>query len=225
MESHPGALDLARTISRQVSAVRRVFEDEGFLEVFVPHLTRNRAIPFRSTFQVSAPELNFVGALRVGAAYFLAEMISQLKRAYTISTSFRADVTPGSKLAEFQMVEAWSDGNFNDARQLAESLLRRQIRAVVAEPALARSGRARQLESIKFPLRSVTYAEAMERTGLKAGQRTTSTVAKQIVEAFGSEPMFVTHLPEDVDTGFIDIRQDSLGTIWDSCSLRHSLEM
>src|SRR4051794_35738649 len=102
---------LAQTISLQLSELRRHFEDEGFLEIVVPHLTRNSSVPYRSTFQVSAPELNFSGALRVSANLFLAETSTELKRAYTVGPSFRASVapasTPGSQLAEFQLVEAW----------------------------------------------------------------------------------------------------------------------
>jgi aspartyl/asparaginyl-tRNA synthetase len=199
---------LATIINYQASAVRQLFREQDFLEIFPPHLTTVQQVPFRSLFQVTSPESNFVGSLRVGAAYFLAHTISRLHRAYTLNTSFRADAAPGTGLVEFHMLEAWSEGNFVDAQQLAEDLLSAQIRAVLAKSAALPSERARQLRAIKFPLRSVPYEEAMREAGLEIGLRTTPDVAKKIVEALGSEPIFVTDFPEDVDHSFTDVRLD-----------------
>jgi aspartyl/asparaginyl-tRNA synthetase len=201
----PAVIDvgLADTISRQASATRRFLESERFYELFVPHLTRNQNLPFRSTFQVSAPELDFTGALRVGAALFLAETISELKRAYTLSTSFRADPIPGHKLVEFQLLEAWGEGGGDDARQLVEGLLRRQIGALLDSPTSLPLERARQLEAIEFPLQSVTYEEARRRAGLEAGQRP----GNETVEVFGSKPIFITDIPENLDRSLVDVRQ------------------
>jgi aspartyl/asparaginyl-tRNA synthetase len=201
---------LARIVSYQASAVRRFFEEQDFLEIFVPHLTTAQTTPFRTTFQVSSPETNFVGALRVSAGYYLAQTISQLHRTYTLSTSFRADPAPGEKLAEFQLLQAWSEGGLADAQQLAEDLLSAQIKAVLRKSATLPSERARQLRAIAFPLRSVTYEEAIRQTGLESDLRLTPDVAKKIVETLGSQPIFVTHLPENVDHSFTDIRMDRM---------------
>lgn len=199
---------LARTISRQVAEIRRLFEEQRFVEIFVPHLTRNYATPFRSTFTVTAPESNFVGALRVSSGIFLANSVSELKRVYTISTSFRSAPTAGSKLVEFQLVEAWSAGNLDDVRRLVEDLLRRQVNALLSGPNSISAERRRELESIELPLRSVTYDEAVGRARLNFGQRPSSEVAKQVVDAYGSKPVFVTDIPENIDPTFPDIRQD-----------------
>lgn len=201
---------LARTVSRQMSALRRFFEDEGFLEVLTPHLTRNRTIPFRNTFQIESPDGSFQGALRVGAALFLAESVSELKRAYAITTSFRAEMTPGAKLGEFRLAEAWADGDLSDVRQLAEDALRRQLQATINEAALP-AEKLRRLKSVKFPLRSVTYDDAMQHAGLTGRERPTDAVASKIVEAYGSQPMFVTHLPENLETPFTDVRLNEDG--------------
>jgi len=165
-------------------------------------------------FQVSAPESNFRGALRVGSAFFLAQLISQVHRAWTLTTSFRANPVPGSKLAEFHMVETWSEGGFEDAKQFAEDLLSAQVKAILRRPALISkesspltADRARQLRMIEFPLRSVTYREAMRQTGLESGLPTTPDVAMKIAEHFGSQPLFVTHFPENLDPSFTGWRQ------------------
>jgi len=210
MESRiPLNVELAKTISQQMAEVRRFFEDERFVEIFPPHLTREFATPFRGTFQVTAPESNFIGALRVSSGIFLANSAaSGLARVYTISTSFRSRPTPGSKLVEFQLVQAWGEGTLEDAHGLAEGLLKSQVRALLQGASSISDQRSAELESLELPLRSVTYDEAVERAELQFSARPSSDVAQQIVDAFGSNAVFVTHIPENVDPSLADVRQD-----------------
>jgi aspartyl/asparaginyl-tRNA synthetase len=203
---------LAKTINHQISAVRRLFEEEGFVEIFVPHLTRNYATPFRSSFQVTSAESNFIGALRVSSGWPLANASTVLERVYTVHTSFRAAPIPGSQLAEFQLIEAWGTGTFDDVHDLAERLLRTQVRASLEGSEFVSKERRAQLDALKFPLPSVTYAEAVERAGLQFGRRPSSDIAPRIVEAFRSTPVFITNIPGTADPSFVDIRQDGDGT-------------
>ena len=202
--------DLARIISRQAIAIRNWLAKEGFVEIFPPHLTRVKKRPFVPTFEVSSPELNFEGALRVSANYFLAETVSQVSRAYSITPTFRAEQdTRPSALTEFQLGEVWREGNFDDLLTFSENLLSNARSALLDESSPVSLAQARLLEKINFPLPRVTYEEAIKRVGGEFGETFTPHQELALMRTFGSTPIFITHFPPEFDTCFSDMRQDS----------------
>jgi len=57
---------LAKTIDRQISSLRRFFQEQSFVEVHVPHLRNSKKNAYRDPVLVSAPGLNFEGSLALG---------------------------------------------------------------------------------------------------------------------------------------------------------------
>ena len=208
---------LAKITHQQMTAIRGWLAKEDFIEIFPPHLTGIRERPFMKTFKVSSPELKFEGALRVSANYFLAETVSQIKRAYAITSSFRPGALTGTeadrfRLLEFQLGELWREGDFGELLEFSERLLSNTISALLGENSLLPLARAKELEKIRFPLPRIPYKKAMEEVGGKPGQQFTPQQQLALVSAHGSSPVFVTHFPTDLaptSQDLSDMRRDS----------------
>jgi aspartyl/asparaginyl-tRNA synthetase len=205
----PVNADVARIISRQATATRSWLGQQGFVEIFPPHLTRVKQRPFMPTFRVGAPDLDFDGSLRVSANYFLAQTLSELRRAYAVTTTFRpAQDTRPSALTEFQLGELWREGDFETLLDFAESFLRSLIESLLDTSSPLSVARARELEKIRFPLPRVTYQEVVKRVGGEPGESLSGQQQSALLRTFDSSPVFITHFPADSDPCFTDMRED-----------------
>jgi aspartyl/asparaginyl-tRNA synthetase len=204
MTMHLDAM-LARVIDSQLRSMRNYLERSDYTEVFVPHLTRNQTLPNVESFTVSAPGVQFEGALRSSSALYMASAVGVLGRAYNVGTSFRAEATTGRHLAEFRLVSVWGRGSVDDASQLAEDLIRVQLDS--AERAGFRGGGADR--SLRF--QRVSYREMLEMLDLEEAPTIGFDIAARLCELHDNQPVLITEPPEDFDESLTDTKLDENG--------------
>jgi len=212
-QPRPVDVDLARTVHQQATAIRRWLMNERFTEVLIPHLSSAKSVPFIPVFRFeSSTDRRTSGSLAVGGAYYLAQLAPEVGRVYSMSSSFRAQEPQGpvsyNTLFEFRYLEMRREGAFEDALAAAESLLTSVITDLVAAPHILPDERITALQQVHPPFPRLTYAQAVERVHGRPGEELTLKQHLELVAAFGSQPVFVTRIPVDVQPRFVDFRLD-----------------
>ena len=202
---NPRIQAVARVEAALLSGARRYFEEQGFTEVPIPHITRatgaceNIATMF---------EVEFFGARRYLAQtgqLYLEVLTPYLDRVWAGGPSFRAEPDVDERhLIEFTLLEIEFRGDFHELLGHIEST----ITSMVQEALRTRDGDLtllgadkERLRRIKPPFRRVAYTEAIELlsgAGVKWGDDLKSAHEKQLVKHFGGEPLFITHYPKEI---------------------------
>lgn len=197
-----------------IRGARQYFDESGFTEVVVPHITRatgaceNIATMF---------DLNYFGEraylVQTGQLY-LEALIPKLGKVFCIGPSFRAETDVDERhLTEFTMVEFELPCDFDTLLVHIENTVKAMIRSVLRQrqDALEMLGADKShLLSAALPFKRITYTDAIELLQTKGfnvqwGDDLKSTHEKRIVEEFG-RPTFITHYPEAIK--FFNMRRN-----------------
>ncbi len=211
----PGLQAIARIEASLLSGARRYFEENSFIEVTVPHITRatgaceNVATMF---------ELDFFGERRYLAQtgqLYLEVMTPYLGKVWAIGPSFRAeDKVDDRHLVEFTLLEIEFGGKFDELLAHVE----RTLMSMLSEVLLKRIddlttlgvdvGRLRRVSK---PFKRITYTDAvelLEGEGVRWGDDLKSQHEKRLVEYMGNQPLFITHYPKAIK--FFNMKENAI---------------
>jgi len=196
---------VVRIESCLLKGARRYFEEQGFVEVVVPHMTKatgaceNIATMFEIDYFGPKRYLSQTGQL------YLEVLTPFLKKVWCIGPSFRAEPLADERhLTEFTLIELEFAGDFNELLEHVESLVCSMTGCVLDERkeelALLNVDVGR-LGEIRKPFGRITYTKAVELLadyGVKWGDDLKSTHEKMLVNIKGNKPLFVTHFPKAI---------------------------
>src|SRR5947209_418456 len=211
----PSLQAIARIESSLLSGARKYFEENLFVEVTVPHVTRatgaceNVATMFEVDFFGEKRYLAQTGQL------YLEVMTPYLERVWAAGPSFRAEEKVDERhLVEFTLLEIEFRGNFNQLLEHVEGTLVSMVSEVLAKRSedLAILGvDAERLQNVRRPFKRLTYTEAvelLEDEGVRWGDDLKSPHEKLLVECMGSQPLFITHYPKAIK--FFNMKENAV---------------
>lgn len=203
-----------------LKAARKYFEEEGFTEVTVPHITRvTGACENIDTLF----ELDYFGEtaylVQTGQLY-LEALIPRLGNVFCVGSSFRAEWDIDERhLAEFTLIEIEFPGDFERLLTHIESTVHAMIHAAAElKDELDLLGvDPERLKEIKKSFARMTYSEAITKLrhlGIKIefGDDLKSMHEKTLA---GNAPLFITHYPEAIK--FFNMKRN--GNLVNSCDL------
>ncbi|MCU1536530.1 MAG: lysX [Humibacillus sp.] len=129
---HPEALELLRTRSRVVAAVRSLLVEEGYLEVETPILQTVHggasARPFRTYINAYGMDLT----LRIAPELYLKRLVvAGIGAVFELGRNFRNEGADATHNPEFTSLEVYQPhGDYTSMRHLAERIVRRAAREV-----------------------------------------------------------------------------------------------
>ena len=203
--SNPYMHAVAKIEASLLKGARKYFEENGFIEIVVPHLTKatgaceNIATMF---------ELEYFGRkvyLSQTAQLYLEVLTPFLERVWCIGPSFRAEPEADNRhLTEFTLIELEFKGGFNQLLEHIEGVILSMIKCVLEEREKELNlleVDIERLEKVKKPFKRITYTEAINKLskfGLKWGDDLKSTHEKFLVKIHGKQPLFITHYPKAI---------------------------
>jgi len=201
----PGLQAIARIEASLLSGARKYFEENSFVEITVPHITRatgaceNVATMF---------EIDFFGERRYMAQtgqLYLEVMTPYLGKVWAIGPSFRAEEKVDERhLIEFTLLEMEFGGKFDQLLSHIEGTLMSMISEVLAkrtEDLETLGVDVGRLRKVSKPFKRITYTDAvelLEGDGVRWGDDLKSQHEKRLVEYMGNLPLFITHYPKAI---------------------------
>ncbi len=155
-------LEVFVTRARVVTAIRRVLDEWGFVEVETPVLQPRYGGAFARPFVTRSNELDADLYLRIATELYLKRLIvGGLERVYEIGKDFRNEGVSFKHNPEFTMLE-WYEAyaDYRDTMERIEQLLERVATEVLDTTAVTFRGHEIDL---KGPWQRVTFVEALER--------------------------------------------------------------
>jgi len=149
------------TRARVISAIRRVLDEWGFVEVETPVLQPRYGGAFARPFVTHHNELDADLYLRIATELYLKRLIvGGLERVYEIGKDFRNEGVSFKHNPEFTMLE-WYEAyaDYRDTMERIEQLLGRVVREVHGETTVTFRGHELDLAG---PWRRVTFVAALE---------------------------------------------------------------
>lgn len=206
---------VARIEASLLKGARKYFDDNGFTEIVIPHLTRatgaceNISTMFKLQFFDENRFLAQTGQL------YLEVMTPYMDKVWACSPSFRAEpLVDNRHLIEFMLTELEFNGDFEELLQHIENLMLSMTSEVL-------STRQKELNLLNIdtdrlklttPFRRVSYADAVDMLkplGVKWGDDLKSIHEKWLVENTGGKPLFITHFPKSLKFfNMIENKQD-----------------
>ena len=155
-------LEVFVTRARVVTAIRRVLDEWGFVEVETPVLQPRYGGAFARPFVTRSNELDADLYLRIATELYLKRLIvGGLERVYEIGKDFRNEGVSFKHNPEFTMLE-WYEAyaDYRDTMERIEQLLERVATEVLDTTAVTFRGHEIDL---KGPWQRVTFVESLER--------------------------------------------------------------
>jgi lysyl-tRNA synthetase, class II len=144
-----------------VTAVRRVLDEDGFVEVETPILQPRYGGAFARPFSTHHNELDQTLYLRIATELYLKRLIvGGLERVYEIGKDFRNEGVSYKHNPEFTMLE-WYEAyaDYEDTMRRVESLVERVARDTIGRTAV--SFRGHEIE-LKAPWRRLKLVDALK---------------------------------------------------------------
>lgn len=208
---------LAKIEAALMSGARRYFEDHGFIEIMVPHLTKATGAceNINTMFEVNFFNMKKIYLAQTGQLY-LEVLTPSLKKVWCISPSFRAEPDVDNRhLIEFPLIEIEFAGGFDELLEHIQNIIHNMIRHMLSrcheEMEILNIDRKR-ISGYMKPFKRITYTEAIEllqktiEPGIKWGDDLKSRHEKFIVEHCGGMPIFITHYPKEIK--FFNMKED-----------------
>jgi lysyl-tRNA synthetase class 2 len=151
--------------ARIVSAIRRVLDSEGFVEVETPVLQPRYGGAFALPFVTHSAELESDLYLRIATELYLKRLIvGGLERVYEIGKDFRNESVSYKHAPEFTMLE-WYEAyaDYRDTMERIEKLVEQVALGALGTTRVAFKGHELDLEA---PWRRLRFVDALEELGL-----------------------------------------------------------
>ena len=155
---HPEVRALFRARSRMITAMRRMLDDDGFLEVETPILQPQYGGAAARPFVTHHRALDSTLYLRIADELYLKRLVvGGFDRVYEIGHDFRNEGIDRTHNPEFTMLEFYQAyADYGDMMDVVERIIVGAARAVAVDPALAE--RTPRLET---PFRRVRWVESL----------------------------------------------------------------
>ncbi len=206
-------INLTRLTHHVLRSARAELEERGYTEVVVPRIVRASGAceNINTLFEVAVDENvrwfnDRKGYLAQTGQLYLEALVPQLRRAYCIGSSFRAEPSvDGRHLTEFQLLEIEFAGNFDELLREIELVVNRIAREVLEHPLPHLLGLdPRKLDHLarvpeRFP--KLTYDEAiatLKELGeeIEWGEDISSKREQMLVKYVGDVPLLITRFPD-----------------------------
>jgi asparaginyl-tRNA synthetase len=198
--------------SSLLKGARKYFEEHGFVEVVVPHLTKATGACENIATMFEVDYFGQKGYLSQTAQLYLEVLTPFLRKVWCIGPSFRAEPSADERhLTEFGLVELEFAGNFKELLDHVEGVLCSMISCTLTErkeELQLLNADIERLRKIKKPFERITYTEAVRSLaeyGVRWGDDLRSYHEKMLVQMNGNQPLFVTHFPKAIK--FFNMRE------------------
>ena len=209
------ALTVAKLEAATLKGLRHYFEDNSFVEIVVPHITKATGACENIDTMFSLDYFGRQAYLTQTGQLFLEVMSPFLQKVWCTIHSFRAEPTVDNRhLTEFTLVEMEFLGNLDELIKHTERAIFSAVKEVSKmEEELAELGvDPERLKIFRPPYKRITYTEAIEllkgEFKLNWGDDLKSVHEKRLAEMFG--PVFITHYPKAIK--FFNMRENDDNT-------------
>jgi len=203
--SKPELHAIVKIESCLLRGARAYFENQGFSEIVVPHMTKatgaceNIATMFEIDYFGPKRYLSQTGQL------YLEVLTPFLNKVWCIGPSFRAEPLADERhLTEFTLIELEFTGDFDQLLNHVEgaicSMLDFALKGCSAELAFLNAD-VERLRRIRRPFQRMAYTKAVELLsdlGVRWGDDLKSNHEKLLVTLVGNQPLFITHFPKAI---------------------------
>jgi len=204
---------VAKIESSLLKGARKYFEQQGFTEVVVPHLTKATGACENIATMFDVDYFGQRGYLSQTAQLYLEVLTPFLGKVWCIGPSFRAEPSADERhLTEFTLIELEFAGNFEELLDHIERTICSMINCALderEEELKLLNVDMERLRKLKMPFEKISYTEAVEllaEFGVKWGDDLKSHHEKMIVTVNGNQPLFVTHFPKAIK--FFNMREN-----------------
>jgi len=204
---------IAKIEAELIKGARKYFEENGFTEVIVPHITKATGSCENINTLFEVDHFGQKSYLVQTGQLYLESLIPKMGNVFCTGSSFRAEPDVDERhLTEFQLLEIEFPGDFEMLLSHIECTVKEMVKTVLKNA----SGELSSLDVdttklvLKDPFKRVTYTEAvkmLEEFGVKWGDDLKSQHEKFLVKKLGNKPLFITHFPEKIK--FFNMRQNS----------------
>jgi lysyl-tRNA synthetase, class II len=153
--------------ARVISAVRRVLDEDGFVEVETPVLQPRYGGAFARPFETHHNELDQTLYLRIATELYLKRLVvGGLERVYELGKDFRNEGVSFKHNPEFTMLE-WYEAyaDYNDTMNRVERLVARVAQEVLGTTTVQFRGEEIELSA---PWRRISFVDALQEHGVWA---------------------------------------------------------
>ena len=196
---------VAKIESELIKQARYYFEENGFMEVITPHITKATGSCENVMTVFGLDYFGQIAYLAQTGQLYLESLVPVLGKVFCVGPSFRAEPDADERhLVEFPLVEMEIPGDFEEMIGHTEKLICRMIAGVLInrkEELDFLGTDIRRLLNVKRPFKRITYDDAVEMLsdkGVKWGDDLKSNHEKLLVERLDNEPLFITHFPVDI---------------------------
>lgn len=211
--SAPEMHAIVKIESSLLRGARKYFEENNFIEVAVPHITKATGSCENVATMFELDYFGLRGYLSQTAQLYLEVLTPFLGKVWCIGPSFRAEPCADERhLTEFTLVELEFAGSFAELLAHIEGTICSMINTVLKErerELLLLGVDVERLRKIKKPFGKITYTEAvglLAEHGVKWGDDLKSHDEETIVQMMGNQPVFVTHFPKAIK--FFNMREN-----------------
>ncbi len=196
-----------------LKGARKYFEEHGFIEVVVPHITKATGACENIATMFELDYFGQKGYLSQTAQLYLEVLTPFLEKVWCIGPSFRAEPLADERhLTEFTLIELEFAGNFNELLEHIEATICSMINNVLKErkeELQLLKVDVDRLRKIRKPFKRINYIEAvglLEESGVIWGDDLKSHHEKRLVQIHGHQPLFITHFPKAIK--FFNMREN-----------------
>jgi asparaginyl-tRNA synthetase len=211
--SAPEMHTIVKIESSLLKGARKYFEEHGFIEVVVPHLTKATGACENIATMFEVDYFGQKGYLSQTAQLYLEVLTPFLGKVWCIGPSFRAEPSADERhLTEFGLVELEFAGNFKELLDHVEGVLCSMISCALTErkeELQLLNVDIERLEKLNRPFKKMTYTQAVQSlAGYKVtwGDDLKSHQERMLVQMNGDQPLFVTHFPKAIK--FFNMREN-----------------
>ncbi len=194
-----------------LKGARKYFDEAGFKEVVVPHITKATGACENIDTLFGLDFFGKTGYLCQTGQLYLESLVPTLGKVYCIGPSFRAEPkVDGRHLTEFTLAEIEFPGDMEELLKHIEETIFSMISSATIEGYNEFKSLGidiSHMEQLTLPFKRMTYTEAVNTLeGVEWGDDLKSSHEAYLSEKVGSVPLFITHYPKAIK--FFNMREN-----------------
>jgi len=185
---------VARVEAELLKSARKWLDENGFMEVIVPHVVNATGSCELIDTLFRIPYFGRDAYLTQTGQLYLEALVPFLGgKVWTFGSSFRAEPRADDRhLTEFSLLELEFEGDFDALLNTIEEMFSYMMYSV------RDLSEVMQWIDLKHPFKRLLYEDAIAKLGLTFGMDLTSVDEQKLVKANDNQPMFITHFPKDL---------------------------
>ncbi|MFI4873142.1 MAG: lysine--tRNA ligase [Phycisphaerales bacterium JB061] len=163
--STPESMRVFQMRSKIVSAVRRLMDSRGYLEVETPMLQTQAGGAAARPFTTHMNALDIGLSMRIAPELYLKRLlVGGMRKVYEINRNFRNEGVDKQHNPEFTVIEAYEAfGDYHSVMELSEAIMREAAAVVSGDPNDLKRPFGDLVIDYAKPFARVTYAELFEK--------------------------------------------------------------